>query len=307
MSMDLDDLQLLLDVAQLGSFSQAAAIRGWSQPVVSQRIALLEHQLGSPLFRRHRRGVTPTPACEQFLPAARTALTALSEGRLAMQGAPAMPRIQLASLPSLTSVVFSPLLMELVDGPFEIRCDSDHSGGIMQALLNGGCDIGFVLKCPPVAGIQMELLCRSPIIVVASPLHELAGCRNLTLHHLADQRLAPQQWGVACDVFIQQLRRLRRATSPLHAIQPASAARELALEHGFITLMPALAVARDLELGRLVRLDVEGLPQDHWDVMMAWRGGKRPNPAKETVLTIARKMAERWRNDPLRSATAATP
>ncbi|MGL5287297.1 MAG: LysR substrate-binding domain-containing protein, partial [Aeromonas sp.] len=109
------------------------------------------------------------------------------------------------------------------------------------------------------------------------------------------------------DVFIQQLRRLRRATSPLHAIQPASAARELALEHGFITRMPALAVARDLELGRLVRLDVEGLPQDHWDVMMAWRGGKRPNPAKETVLTIARKMAERWRNDPLRSATATTP
>jgi hypothetical protein len=41
--------------------------------------------------------------------------------------------------------------------------------------------------------------------------------------------------------------------------------------------------------------------------MMAWRGGKRPNPAKETVLTIARKMAERWRNDPLRSATATTP
>lgn len=294
MSLDLDDLQLLLDVAELGSFSQAAAIRGWSQPLVSQRIALLEQTLGGSLFQRHRRGVTPTPACEQFLPAARDALATLAEGRLAMQGAPALPRIRLACLPSLTSVVFSPLLMALVDGEFEIRCNTDHSGVIMQELLTGECDIGFVLKCPTVAGLQMELLCRSPIIAIASPLHPLAGQQGLTLHDIANERIAPQQWGPGCDVFIQQLRRLRQPSKSLHAIQPAGAARELALEHGFITLMPALAVARDLELGRLIRLDVEDLPQDHWEVMMAWRSGKRPNAAKETVLNAARALAIRW-------------
>lgn len=297
MSLNLDDLQLLLDVAQLGSFSQAAAIRGWSQPMVSQRIAQLEQQLGAPLFQRHRRGATPTPACQQFLPAAGHALAAIAEGRLAIQGAPALPRVHLASLPSLTSVVFSPLLMELVDSAFEIRCNTDHSGVIMQELLAGETDIGFVLKCPPVAGLQMELLCRAPIIAVASPLHALAGRQGLTLHDIANQRLAPQQWGPGCDAFIQQLRRLRQPTSPLHAIQPAGAARELALEHGFITLMPALAVERDLELGRLIQLDVVDLPQDHWDVMMAWRGGKRPNPAKETVLEAACAMARRWRKE----------
>ncbi|ENY71341.1 LysR family transcriptional regulator [Aeromonas diversa] len=295
MSLDLDDLQLLLDVAELGSFSQAAAIRGWSQPLVSQRIATLEQTLGASLFQRHRRGVTPTPACEQFLPAARAALGALAEGRLAIQGAPALPRIRLACLPSLTSAVFSPLLRELVDGAFEIRCNTDHSGVIMQDLLTGECDIGFVLRCPPVAGLHMELLCRSPIIAVASPLHPLAGQQGLTLHHIANERIAPQQWGAGCDVFIQQMRRLREPTRSLHAIQPASAARELALEHGFITLMPALAVARDLELGRLIRLDVGDLPQDHWEVMMAWRSGKRPNAAKEVVLNAARGLAALWR------------
>ncbi|MCF5869348.1 LysR family transcriptional regulator [Aeromonas veronii] len=297
MSMDLDDLQLLLDVAELGSFSQAAAIRGWSQPLVSQRIAQLEESLGVPLFQRHRRGVTPTRACEEFLPAARSALATLSEGRLALQGAPALPCIRLSSLPSLTSVVFGSLLMELVDEPFEIRCTTDHSGEIMQSLLTGEADIGFVLKRPPVAGLQMELLCCSPIIAIASPLHPLAGCHGLTLEDIADQRLAPQVWGPGCDVFIQQLRRLRRAASPLHAVQPASAARDLALEHGFITLMPELAIKRDLEVGRLVRLDVRNLPQEHWDVMMAWRGGKRPNPARETVLATARTLAKRWRNE----------
>jgi DNA-binding transcriptional LysR family regulator len=141
----------------------------------------------------------------------------------------------------------------------------------------------------------MELLCCSPIIAIVSPLHPLAGCRGLTLQDIADQRLAPQGWGPGCDAFIQQLRRLRRTASPLHAIQPASAARELAMEHGFVTLMPAIAVARDLELGRLIRLDVTDLPQDHWDVMMAWRGGKRPNPARDRVLEMARSLALRWK------------
>ncbi len=145
-----------MDVANRGSFSKVAAIRGWSQPMVSQRIAVLEQELGQSLFRRHRRGATPTPACEQFLPAASAALSALEGGRLAMQGAPALPRIKLACLPSLTTAVFGPLLLALVDEAFEIRCNTDHSGIIMQELLTGETDVGFILKCPAIAGIQLR-------------------------------------------------------------------------------------------------------------------------------------------------------
>ena len=262
--------------------------------MVSQRIAVLEQALGQPLFRRHRRGATPTPACEQFLPAAAAALSALEGGRLATQGAPALPRIKLSCLPSLTTVVFGPLLLALVDEAFEIRCNTDHSGIIMQELLTGETDVGFILKCPAIAGIQLELLYRPPIIAVGCAPHPLAGRQRLSLQDIANERLAPQQWGIGCDELILQLRLLRQVTSPLHAIQPASAARELALEHGFITLMPALAISRDLEFGRLVQLDVVDLPPDHWDVMMAWRSGKRPNPAKERVLEAARALARRW-------------
>jgi hypothetical protein len=176
--------------------------------------------------------------------------------------------------------VFGPLLLALVDETFEIRCNTDHSGIIMQELLTGETDVGFILKCPAIAGIQLELLYRSPIIAVACATHPLAGRQGLTLQDIANERLAPQQWGTGCDELILQLRLLRQVASPLHAIQPASAARELALEHGFITLMPALAITRDLEFGRLVKLDVVDLPPDHWDVMMAWRSDSAPIPPR---------------------------
>lgn len=190
MAMTLDDLQLLLDVANRGSFSKVAAIRGWSQPMVSQRIAVLEQELGQSLFRRHRRGATPTPACEQFLPAVTAALSALEGGRLAMQGAPALPRIRLSCLPSLTTAVFGPLLLALVDETFEIRCNTDHSGIIMQELLTGETDVGFILKCPAIAGIQLELLYRSPIIAVACATHPLAALTPELIAKYRDDRLA---------------------------------------------------------------------------------------------------------------------
>ena len=59
--------------------------------------------------------------------------------------------------------------------------------------------------------------------------------------------------GTGCDELILQLRLLRQVASPLH---PASQVRRGAgagaqLHH----LMPALAITRDLEFGRLVKLD----------------------------------------------------
>jgi len=294
MSVTLDDLRLLLEVSTTGSFSQAAARLGWSQPQVSQRIAALEAALGVVLFARHRRGAKATPACEHYLPAARQALHLLDEGRLALQGAPALPRVTLASLPSLSAVVMGSLLVALAEAPMEIRCETDHSSIVMEWLLTGAVDVGFVLKCPAIAGIQMELLCHSPIIAVAAAAHPLAHARSLQLADIADQRIAPQYWGEECDGLMQQIRRLRTQVQPLHAIQPGSAARELALEHGFITIMPELVVRRDLLAGRLMRLPLVDLPVASWQVMMAYRSGKRWHDAKERVLLAARALAEEW-------------
>lgn len=294
MAISLDDLALLIDIVDCGSFSQAAARRGWSQPQVSQRVALLEANVGAQLFRRHRRGAVPTPACEAYLPAARQALAILDDGRRAVQGVPALPRLTLACLPSLASVVFGPVLVALAEAPFEIRCSTDHSPAIMERLLTDGVQVGFVLKCPPMAGIQMERIWCSPIVPVVHKRHSLAQRGELTLAEVANARLAPQYWGDGCDTLLALLRQQRTASGPLHAIQPASAARELAMEHGFLTFMPEVAVKRDLREGRLVKLAIRDLPLWQWEVMMAWRAGKRSDAPKQLVLDTVRAMAPDW-------------
>lgn len=288
MALSIDDLSLLVEIVESGSFSQAAARRRWSQPQVSQRVAALEGQLGVQLFARHRRGAAPTPACLTFLPSAQQALAAIEAGRQAVQGAPALPQVTLACVPSLTSLVFGPLLLKLADAPLEIRCSTDHSPVIMDKLLTGRAQLGFVLKCPAIAGIQLERLHVSPIVAVVQRGHALARRRRLKLADVANARLAPQFWGEECDELIRMLRAHRRSDSPIHAIQPASAAIELALEHDFLTFMPEMAAARQLKLGNLAKLDIADLPQWEWEAMVAWRSGKRPDAAKLRVLQAVR-------------------
>lgn len=60
MSMDLRDLRSFLAVVRTGSFTAAAADLGYTQSAVSQHVAALEADLGTPLL--HRRPVRPTAA-----------------------------------------------------------------------------------------------------------------------------------------------------------------------------------------------------------------------------------------------------
>ncbi|NHR03983.1 LysR family transcriptional regulator [Chromobacterium haemolyticum] len=138
---------------------------------------------------------------------------------------------------------FGLLLLDLAEAPLEIRCNTDHSPQIMQNLLSGLVQMGFVLRCPAMAGIQMETLWRSPIVAVAAAGHPLAEREQPRyLEEAAAYRIAPQYWGVECDELIRRLRLARTVAQPIHAVQPASAARELALRHGFLCFMPELSI-----------------------------------------------------------------
>lgn len=64
----LRQLQYVLAVADLKSFSRAAEACHVSQPALSMQVAQVEEAFGIPLFERDRRPVLPTPAGELFLP-----------------------------------------------------------------------------------------------------------------------------------------------------------------------------------------------------------------------------------------------
>lgn len=66
-NLNINDLELFIIVAELGSFSKAAESLDTRRALVSRRIAELERQLGAPLFIRTTRAMSLTPSGELYL------------------------------------------------------------------------------------------------------------------------------------------------------------------------------------------------------------------------------------------------
>src|SRR5918999_3206525 len=101
-------LRVLVEVADRGSFSAAAAALSMTQPAVSRQMAGLERRLGVPLFRRRHRGALPTAPGEVAIEMARDVLARMAalEARLGTFAGLDAGRLRLSGFPSAnTSLV----------------------------------------------------------------------------------------------------------------------------------------------------------------------------------------------------------
>src|SRR3984885_2572272 len=111
--MDAGDLKVFEAVARLGSMNRAAMELNTVQSNVTGRIRALEFELGTPLFERHARGVSPTAAAQRLLPYALTIRQILHDARKAARddGVPAGP-LMVGSLETTAAVRLAPLLAD---------------------------------------------------------------------------------------------------------------------------------------------------------------------------------------------------
>jgi DNA-binding transcriptional LysR family regulator len=84
-SMDIAEIETFVAIAELGGFTRAAQRLRRTQPAISRRLGLLEHELGAPMFERIRGNIRLTEAGRAFLPHAEAALAALKDGREAVR------------------------------------------------------------------------------------------------------------------------------------------------------------------------------------------------------------------------------
>src|SRR5262245_23433504 len=101
--MDIDEIRTFLAIAETGGFSRAGDRLHRSQPAISRRVALLERDLGAPLFERLRGRARLTGAGRAFLPHAEAAIAALKDGSEAVRdlGAGASGTVSLALVGTL--------------------------------------------------------------------------------------------------------------------------------------------------------------------------------------------------------------
>lgn len=183
--MDLESLELLIALAESGSFSKAAERRAMSQSAVSQRLRALESALGHRLVVRGkgRPGAELTEAGERTLAAAReiAARRTALERELAELGGEPGGTLNVATVYSIGLHALTPALQQFLAACPQVNLHLEYlrTDRIYAALLQGTLDCGIV-ACPQKrAGIEVLPLTDEPMVAVTAPGHALAGADAL--------------------------------------------------------------------------------------------------------------------------------
>ena len=168
--MDVSDLQLFEAVSRHGSMNRAAAELNTVQSNVTTRIRALEDALGLPLFARHARGVSPTPAGHRLLPFVPRLTALLEEAASAARGdgAPAGPLV-LGALETTTALRLSPLLSRfaLAHPAVRLAVTTGTTQSLVQSVLDcrlEGAFVGGPIAHPSLAS---QVVFREELVLVA--------------------------------------------------------------------------------------------------------------------------------------------
>jgi LysR family transcriptional regulator, cell division regulator len=170
--MDTGDLAVFAAVAQAGGITRAAQRLNTVQSNVTQRVRLLEAELGVPLFHRHSRGVSLTSAGRQLLPYAERIGRLMVEAKHAAADS-AVPRGQIivGALETATAMRLPPVLAAYAAAcpDVDIEIVTGTSAALLEAVRERHVEAAFVAGPVDHAELTVLPLLEEELVMVSAP------------------------------------------------------------------------------------------------------------------------------------------
>ena len=176
--MELKQIESFVRVAELGSFTKAAAALGMPQPLLSRHVRQLEVELHQNLLMRNGRGVTVTEAGLVMLEHGRGILhqvTVAQEELASVRGALA-GRVSIGLPPSLSKLVTVPLTLSFKEAlpHAQLSLTEGFSVLMVESLRAGRLDMAVLYNPPPSPDLEMTVLHDDALILIASRKRQAA-------------------------------------------------------------------------------------------------------------------------------------
>jgi DNA-binding transcriptional LysR family regulator len=191
-SLNLDQLRSLIEVVELGSFTQAAKRLHLTQPAISQQIRELETRCGLQLIERVGKRAFATPAGRELVIYGRRIMAdtehALAAVRQHKDGASG--RVHVGAGPTALVYLLPPTLRKLHDEhpDIEIVLTSGTTHSISEGLLSNTMDLGFTAL--PIEEDSLDAVpVRADPMVAILPATEKAIPDKLTPEDVGSRRL----------------------------------------------------------------------------------------------------------------------
>lgn len=179
-----------LKIVEVGSFTKAAELLGYTQPTLSQMVAALEYELSIKLLYRSRYGIRLTPEGERLYPAIQNAALQYEAMRRSADEIRGLDSgiIRIGTVSSVSCHWLPGLIRQFWNEHPNIQL-SLHQGdysSITEWVRTGAVDFGFVTPYA-VTGMETMLVKSDSFRAVLPPDHPLASRRSLSLEDLSEE------------------------------------------------------------------------------------------------------------------------
>ncbi len=206
MRYDLPDLRLVAAIADSGSLTRAAEQVHLAPSSASHRLTQLEAALGVPLFQRHARGLTPTPAAESLLRHARQVFAQLEQmhADLAPYASGVHSQVTVfANTNAINCFLPEDLGDFLREHPHvRVSLEEQPSPAIVQAVASGQVEIGVVAAEGTFGELETLPYRRDRLVLVVPAGHPLAGRDEVAFAEVLGEPFVCLHAGSAIHTFM---------------------------------------------------------------------------------------------------------
>jgi DNA-binding transcriptional LysR family regulator len=296
--MDSQALLTFVAIHRMGGVSAAAEVLSRTQPAISRRLALLEEEVGAPLFERVTGGVVLSDAGRALLPHAERVLSALRDAESAIKSlrAGAGGSVSLAAVGTLAGANLTAVLrIFAAEHPSaELSIATATSAEVSDIVRRGDATIGLRYLLDPAPDLASDLIGAETLRVVCGARHRHARQRIHSLAVLSGETWlafpnAYAQRETYADNIFAQFQRHGVGAIKWQAVDSQSAQKRL-IEAGFgLALLPDSAIEDEIRAGTLATIDVADLRVGN-PVYTVTRKGGYLSPASERLLALLKQV-----------------
>lgn len=268
MQVNIRQLHYFLQVAELKSFTRAAALLHVAQPALSRSVRALEADLGVTVFHRSERGVTLTEAGELLQRRAADLLAEFAHVRdeVGAQARELHGELMFGMPPSMQHLATVPLMRAFRrEHPgVLLRFTEGISVTLGEGLKSGRVDVAVLAANEPLAALQSESLLSEAMYLVGPRKARLSPRRPVSIERVAGEPLMVTLRPNSVRALIEAaLARVGRTLVPVLEANATSVMLQMVTAGEGYTVLPYSALHEALAAGRVSAAPVA-------DLRMSW-------------------------------------
>ena len=291
--MDINQLEVLIAVANERGFSRAADKLYRTQPAISQAIRRLEEEVGEPLFDRSSKDGTLTASGQILLKYAQQIINLRRDAKLAVKELKDLQRgkVTLGANEYTVMYLLPVISVYRVRHPhIKIEVKRDLASRIPSEVLKRDVEIGIVSFRPHDPALQTVVVATDELALIVAPEHPLASRKVISVRELGVESFIAHNVRSPYRERVVQTFEKHRTPLNISMELPTLEAIKRFVEQGMgVALVPRLAAQAEIERGQVAALNVREMRLER-NLYLIYRKGAKLSHAARAFLHVAREV-----------------